>query len=327
MPKHPSRRISRTSAGQISQRVLARPRSSNATDHPLASVDPDLIGSIVEMREQNEERLRKALIQIATRAPTEQQSHHAGHPFSAPILSFGTDHPERAGSWYQRVCSRYCIYIRQPYSFYKCKPMRGNCHAHYISAPLDPELLFGNSQLGDYMRIRQELAPPSKRKPIPKLASHSAAPKQRDPGHTVTSMAQAPRSPMLSTRTQLHPAQPQAVPGPSSAASVQSEIPVPNAGLLDTAFPVTVMAWLEVSSSVCGHVLLIRSLSRTGKPLFKSRPMHAELGVFTCQISRFLLGKLALKRDLALRRTGHNLGGFQFDGTLHIPSRRPAKWY
>jgi hypothetical protein len=113
--------------------------------------------------------------------------------------------------------------------FYKCKPMKEGCYAHYISAPLDPELLFGNSQLGNHMRIRQELATPSKRKPIPTAAQHSDFP----------------------------PAQPQPVPqaGPSGVAPtapvqvanpVQPAIHVPNAGLLDAALPVTVMVWLEV---------------------------------------------------------------------------------
>jgi hypothetical protein len=114
MPKHPSRRASQTSAGQISR--ITHPRTSNPIDHPLASIDPDLNGSIVAMRKQNEDRLRDALVQIAGPAPTEQKSHHANHPFSAPILSFGTDHPERAGSWYQIVCflpSERNIFINQ----------------------------------------------------------------------------------------------------------------------------------------------------------------------------------------------------------------------
>jgi hypothetical protein len=89
----------------------SRPRTANPVDHPLASADPDLNGSIVEMRTQNEKRLRDVLNQIAAPRPTEQEPHHAGHAVTSPIFSFGMDNLARAGSWYQRVCTSYIIYL------------------------------------------------------------------------------------------------------------------------------------------------------------------------------------------------------------------------
>jgi hypothetical protein len=99
--------------------------------------------------------------------------------------------------------------------------MQDGCYAHYISDPLDPELLVGSSQLGDYMRIRQELAPPSKWKAFSGIGSVSSSPEVQTRSQTLA--ASAP----VSTHSQ-----------PST--------PIPNADLLDNAFPATIMAWLQV---------------------------------------------------------------------------------
>jgi hypothetical protein len=111
MPKDSSHRT----AGQISpcQESVSspsHPRTANPIDHPLASADPDLNGSIVNMHNQNEERLRDALYLIAAPRPTDQEPHHAGHAISHPKLSFGMDNPARAGSWYQTVCTLFILF-------------------------------------------------------------------------------------------------------------------------------------------------------------------------------------------------------------------------
>ena len=109
MPKH--RVSSRTASGRAQPSVAAyhrgnrspRSHSSAADDYPLATADPDLSGSVVEMRQQNEERLRNALEQVAPRPPRVQHPHHVGHAVSAPNLSYGMDNPFKAGSYYQKV--------------------------------------------------------------------------------------------------------------------------------------------------------------------------------------------------------------------------------
>jgi len=83
------------------------PRIPSEADAPLALADPCLEGSRVQMRAQNEERLRAALRHLAPLAPVIQSPHHMDHDVSRPILSFGDKSSKDAGRWYQRVSRHY----------------------------------------------------------------------------------------------------------------------------------------------------------------------------------------------------------------------------
>ena len=102
MPKTVSQKHTGRSDSAGQKRVTS-PRKANPMNHPLAFVDPELTGSIVEMRSQNEKRLRDAVKQVAPPRPSHQTPHHHNHAVTTPSLCLGTTDPTRAGSWYQRV--------------------------------------------------------------------------------------------------------------------------------------------------------------------------------------------------------------------------------
>ena len=108
--------------------------------------------------------------------------------------------------------------------------MKDGCYARYITDPLDNELLFGDSEIGNYMRIRQELAQPSKKRRIP------------DPGSfaTESTSQNSNRSGAIVSNARLHRQAPAQDQGPL--------LMFPNGHLLEISLPVTIMAWIDVSS-------------------------------------------------------------------------------
>jgi hypothetical protein len=118
--------------------------------------------------------------------------------------------------------------------------MQNGCYAHYITDPPDPDLLFGDSELGNYMRIRQELAQPSKRKAIPQVVGRASDQPARSTSLFAT-QSNSQTGAAQDNPQEMPLAMPQII--PSSCPLISA----PNADLLDGAFPVAIMAWIKVS--------------------------------------------------------------------------------
>jgi hypothetical protein len=121
--------------------------------------------------------------------------------------------------------------------------VQNGCYAHYITDAPDPDLVFGDSELGAYMRIRQELAQPSKRKATPQAAHQACV--QVQPACSNPHLAAQSKS-----QTAVQDIPQDILPTVSQiVSSSRPPISVVNIDLLDAAFPVAIMAWIEVSTS------------------------------------------------------------------------------
>jgi hypothetical protein len=161
----------------------------------------------------------------------------------------------------------------------QCVPRAKGCYAHYISAPLDPDLLFGDSEIGKYMRIRQELAPPSLRRAIPSMGSAGAL---------KPTTATASGSGSVSRVAPTTPVEASSSSEPSTSAQGTKS--------LNKKRPVLLMAWLQV----CLNKILYPTQSNI---LFQdgSRPIQADVyprinDYVVLNDFKMYLGELGLER-------------------------------